>query len=322
MRARLFSHLGTLRRSLTHAAHEESNALDVRSVREHVDYARRGETEALGVDQHARVAGERRRVAGDVDDAPRPSRRQRLHDLDRAFARRVDQQLVERRVRIQVRLDEIHDFELHREPVQRRVLPRTLDEVDAALEPDYLGAARGEGQGEIPEAAEEIGDALAGLRVEQAHGARYEYPVDAVVHLGEVGRPEGEPQPEFGQPVVKLAFARVERVRAFRPARLKPYVNAFVFRKSFQFEQIFVVEWIEVPDDEHGGVVACRDLDLRQPRPDRQRFHQRSKWQDEGADLPGKDVALAHVGDVARALLPEPDHRAALLRHVARAQPR
>src|SRR5678815_5756249 len=52
--------------SLTRAALEEGDALDVRSVREHVDHARRGKAEALGVDQDARIAGERRRVARDA----------------------------------------------------------------------------------------------------------------------------------------------------------------------------------------------------------------------------------------------------------------
>ncbi len=79
------------------SALEQRDALDVRGVREHVDHARGGQAEAL------RVAPARRRRA---PGSPGRTRRRRcaaatpsgsdLTSLDRAFARRVDQQLVER----------------------------------------------------------------------------------------------------------------------------------------------------------------------------------------------------------------------------------
>src|SRR5688500_2824180 len=71
------------------SALEEGDALHVRSVREHVHHAGAGEPEPLRMHEDAGVAREGRRVAGDVQQALRPFRRQGLRELDRAFARRI-----------------------------------------------------------------------------------------------------------------------------------------------------------------------------------------------------------------------------------------
>jgi hypothetical protein len=77
----------------------------------------------------------------------------------------------------EVRLEQVGDLELHGEPIRGRVFPRAFHQLCAALETDHLGAARGDRQREVADAAEEIGDALARLRVEQAQRARDEQPV-------------------------------------------------------------------------------------------------------------------------------------------------
>ena len=51
---------------------EHCDALNVRRVRKHVHHPGRRERETPGVDQHPRVARERRHVAGNVDDPARP----------------------------------------------------------------------------------------------------------------------------------------------------------------------------------------------------------------------------------------------------------
>src|SRR5688500_181620 len=68
------------------SALEQSDAFDVRGVREHVDHAGRREAQAFGVHEDASVARERRRIARDVEQPPGPFRRQVLDHFDSAFA--------------------------------------------------------------------------------------------------------------------------------------------------------------------------------------------------------------------------------------------
>src|SRR5204863_7076523 len=68
------------RRTRSRGALEQGHGLDVRRVREHVDRPRAHELVAVLLAQPPRVAGERRRVAGDVDE---PGRRRLPHALQR-----------------------------------------------------------------------------------------------------------------------------------------------------------------------------------------------------------------------------------------------
>src|SRR3954470_22607333 len=92
--------------------------------------------------------------------------------MDRAFARRIDEELVERPEGIDAVLEEIEHLELRDQVVREGVLPRPLDELPAAFEADHLRAAARERQGEVAQAAEKIGDAFASLRSKQAYRAR------------------------------------------------------------------------------------------------------------------------------------------------------
>src|SRR5690606_33477569 len=114
------------------------------------------------MDEDAGVARERPRIAGDIDEAPRPFGGQRLDDLHRAVARRIDEHLVERAPGVDARLEEVDDLELRDEAVGARILARAGDERRAALEPHYLRSPAGDGQREIAQAAEKIRHALAG----------------------------------------------------------------------------------------------------------------------------------------------------------------
>ena len=143
-----------------------------------------------------------------------------------------------------------------------------------------------------------------------------------MVHLREVGRPEAQAQPELGQIVMELALRRMKGLRAFRSPGLQPQVDAVLFCKLPQQNFIVVVQGVEMADHQHCRRIPYRDFDLRQTGLDGKRFDQRSQRRNEIADLLGENVALAHVGDVAGALLAEPDHRAAFLGHVPRSQAR
>ena len=74
---------------------EYGDRFNMRSVREHVDDTRRRQRVAFAVDQHRRVARERCRIAGYIDDPQRTASGQGLDQLDRAVTRRVDQHAVE-----------------------------------------------------------------------------------------------------------------------------------------------------------------------------------------------------------------------------------
>ena len=100
------------------------------------------------VHEHRRVARERRRIARDVDD---PLRRavagQRLDERDRAFARRIDQDLVERTQRFEAfgrRREQVGDVETWRcpaRPFSAAFSVGPVDERSAAFDADDRAAA-------------------------------------------------------------------------------------------------------------------------------------------------------------------------------------
>ena len=120
----------------------------MRGVREHVDHAGTAQAIALLTDQNGRVARQCRRAARDVDDAARTVGTKRLDKFQGAFARRVDEHLVEapesadalRRRREQVRhtiLDAIV------QAIRRRILGSTANQFGAALDADDTGPRAG-----------------------------------------------------------------------------------------------------------------------------------------------------------------------------------
>ena len=155
-----------------------------------------------------------------------------------------------------------------------RILPRPFHQLAAAFEADHLGGARGDRQGEIAEPAEQVRDALAGLRIEQPHGARHEDAVDGVVDLCEVSRAEPDAQAEFRQIVVQLAAFRVKGVRRVRRAGLEPDMDGIFVAEAAKERKIVFRQRQQMPEHQHGRVVAGRHLDLRHPLPDRELLDQ------------------------------------------------
>jgi hypothetical protein len=82
----------------------------------------------------------------------------------------------------------------------------------APLDPDHMGAQLGNRQAEVAQTAEQVGDALARLRIEQLHRAAHQQAVDAHIDLGEIGGPEGHRHTELGQRVGKAR--RIGRMQA------------------------------------------------------------------------------------------------------------
>ena len=153
----------------------------------------------------------------------------------------------------------------------------------AALDADGGGAAARDRQREVADPAEEVGDALAGPRIEQHHRAAHEHPVDRRIDLRELGRRVGEREVEFGQRVGERRRApRRSGVARSGPAGLQ--VELHVVRVGERRERAFVARpraarGCAAPARRRAPPVAVadRELDLRQPIAHRQRADQRAQ---------------------------------------------
>ena len=130
-----------------------------------------------------------------------------FHQFDRPVARRIDQQLVELPQFGKSRFR--HREQIHRgkpgvagQAVQFRILSGARHQRVAALDAQHLCAAARDGQREIPQSAEKIGDAFARLRIEQAHRPADHHPVHRAVHLGKFARRERHGDAELRQDVI------------------------------------------------------------------------------------------------------------------------
>ena len=133
-----------------------------------------------------------------------------LHQLHRALARRVDQQLVEAAEGAPGPcLNRSSTSNCADQAVGRGVAAaRARPAARLPSKPITCAPRAAQRQREVAQAAEQVGDALARLRVEQAHRARHQHAVHRVVDLRELGRAEGDAHAELRQLVVQLAAAR------------------------------------------------------------------------------------------------------------------
>ena len=86
----------------------------------------------------------------------------------------------------------------------QRVVACAGDQFCAALDAQHLGAAAGDGQGEVAQPAEQVGDAFARSRLQETQRAADQRAVHGDIDLGEVGRLERHHQAEFGQAVAEF----------------------------------------------------------------------------------------------------------------------
>src|SRR4051794_5720397 len=148
---------------------EQSDRLDVRGLREHVDRADAAQLPA-GLDELRGVGRERRRVAGDVDDPLGPGLDDAADDLLREpRARRVDDEHVRApgalhelaHGKANVAGEELHVGQLVGAGVGDRVGHRLLDD----LQPPHLARARRQREADRADAAVEVVHALPALEV-------------------------------------------------------------------------------------------------------------------------------------------------------------
>lgn len=76
--------------------------------------------------------------------------------------------------------------------VEAGVLAGELGELGLAFDADDLCAGSGDGEAEVAEAAEKVGDAFATLGLQQLHSAGNEQGVGGGIDLGEVAGAVGE----------------------------------------------------------------------------------------------------------------------------------
>ena len=182
----------------------------------------------------------------------------------------------------------------------------------------HAGASPGDWQGEVAQAAEEIGNRLAGPRVEQADGATHQHRIDVAVHLGEVGRQKTDRHIEFGHSVRQCGrILGVKERCSLGPLGLQPDLYAVLIGKRAQMVFVLGGEHLQHPKYQYRHRPADRHLDLRHAVWTRQRLDKmphRHKHRGEGL---GQHTALAHVDHITGAVLVKPDQYTALLRHVA-----
>jgi len=176
---------------------------------EHVDDA--GVAEAVAfAHEYGGIAGEGGGVAGNVHDTAREvGGVQGLDEGVGAAAGRVEQDFIEIAPAgdgVFGGLEEVGTVEAGAfgEVVEAGVLAGTFGERGRAFDADDLCAGGSDGEAEVAEAAEKVGDAFAGLGLQQLHGAGNEQGVGGGVDLGEVAGAVGEGEGVFGQVVAEL----------------------------------------------------------------------------------------------------------------------
>lgn len=176
---------------------------------EHVDDA--GVAEAVAfAHEYVGIAGKGGGVAGNVHDAAgEVGGVQGLDEGVGAAAGRIEQDFVEIAPAgdgVFGGLEEVGAVELGAfgEVVEAGVLAGTLGERGRAFDADDLCAGGGDGEAEVAETAEKVGDAFAALGPQQLHGAGNEQGVGGGVDLGEVAGAVGEGEGVFGQAVAEL----------------------------------------------------------------------------------------------------------------------
>ena len=108
------------------------------------------------------------------------------------------------------------------EAIELRVGPGTFDQFLTAFDADDAGTEAGDGQREIAQAAEHVGNALAGPGLEQGHGTTDQQFVHPVIDLGEFRGREMQREAKFRQHVAKRrCVGRMEQMHGRRTFRLQ-----------------------------------------------------------------------------------------------------
>ena len=208
-----------------------------------------------------------------------------------------------------------------RQPIERRVLPRTFHQGGAAFDPQHLARAGGDRQGEVTQPAKPIDDALVGLRIQPPQGAGHQHAVDLVIHLREIGRLERHRDAEFGQGVAQARPRFIEQPDRVRPLGLQPPLHGVRGGKLPQAAQIGVTHRLQVAQHQGRDAIAHGHLDLRQAVALFHGADQFAQRQQQVAQMAWQHLATVHIGHVARLALVKPDQHLALLDDETHRQP-
>ena len=144
------------------------------------------------MNENRSIARQRGGIARHINDAARTVIRDGFDQFNRALARRIDEHLVEMaqcgqglRRRVEKVGNPIVDLSV--QPILCGILRRPTHQLYAAFDTDHVGTRPGDRQGEITQATKHVGNALAGPRVEQGHGASYQDAIDRMVDLSKFG---------------------------------------------------------------------------------------------------------------------------------------
>ena len=259
---------------------------------------------------------------------------QRLDQGERAFAWRIDQPFVGHAVLHQHGGRHLEQIACHKLRGCQRgavrigrvglvVAARAAYQGVAAFNAQHFARLRGNGQGEVAQAAKPVDDALVLLRIQPLQGTFDQHAVDVRIDLGEVGGPKRHGDAEFRQAVAQRRGIRADAVRRIRPLGLQPPLHARVLRsKSVQLVDIALRQRLQVPQHQRNGVVAAGQLDLRAGFARLQAGDERAQGQKQLADFGRQDGATAHIGDVAAFALVKTDEHFALFGHMAHRQAR
>ena len=193
-----------------------------------------------------------------------------------------------------------------------------------ALDADKLRSTTCNRQREVAEPAEQVGDALPRLRVEQRQRTSNQHAVDREIDLGKLGRRKKVLDVKIRQTIGKRT--RVLRGKSDRPKSVPAAAGRRTTRcwsaKTRSAASSLGRQRLENAQHQRGDRLADRHFDLRQRVGDRQGRDQLAQRHQQQRDVRRQDRALAHVGDEAALALVKADQHAAFLRHPMDRQPR
>ena len=139
--------------------------------------------------------------------------------------------------------------------------------------------------------------------------------VHVAIDLDEIERPERDVDVELGDRKRQRHRVGPQRRHAVGAARLQQDRQPVVAHKFDECAAVGVRQGPEIAQGQRHGVVAGRDLDLRDVGARLEAADQRAELGDAQAHRRQQRVALAEVGDEARIVLAEADHHLVLLGH-------
>ncbi|KAI1692639.1 inhibitor of apoptosis-promoting bax1 domain-containing protein [Ditylenchus destructor] len=242
-----------------------------------VDRARIRAAIARHVDEQTRVARQRGRVAGHVDDAlgrrpaaapttdPAPDPPAPWPARTRPRAADPPASGPTRRPRPAVAASSRRDCARRTRPCDRA---RCAGVLARALQPGSrcprCPAPRGPAspaQREVAQPAEPVDDALTGLHVQQSQRAADQHRVDVVIDLREVGRLERHHDAELGQRVGQLGAVGIEQMHRLRPLGLQPPLHAVLDGERPQLVDVTSAQRLQMTQHQRDHFLAvgrCR----------------------------------------------------------------